>query len=103
MGSGEDREVKPDLDEAELLSAFDPAHSPLVELGQRIGPEALNCVLEVLGGEKRHVPTRENFWASVQREIRDQEIRARFNGRNLHQLADEYHLHWRMIYRIVSR
>jgi hypothetical protein len=103
VGSGEDREIKTDLDEAELLSAFDPDHSPLVELGQRIGPDALNCVLEVLGGEKRHVPTRENFWAAVQREIRDHEIRARFNGRNVRQLAAEYGLHWRMIYRIVSR
>lgn len=86
---------------ARVLEHFSPEHSPLIEIGQRIGPDALNAVLEVLGGQKPHIPKAETFWASLEREIRNERIRARFMGNNHQELADESGLDVRQIYYIV--
>ncbi|WP_170142062.1 Mor transcription activator family protein [Thioalbus denitrificans] len=80
---------------------FAPDHSPWVEIGQRIGVDALGVVLSRLGGEKVHVPTEDNFWACLERAVRDEEIRQRFRGWNMKELAAEYGVDTRHVRRIL--
>lgn len=88
---------------SELLDQFSPDYNDLVAYGQMHGVEALNGMLDILGGQKPHIPMRGNFWAGLAREIRDEEIRARHNGRNYQQLGLEYDLDERQVRRIVHR
>lgn len=87
---------------AELLGRFDSGFSPWVELGQRIGPEALDAVLEILGGTRPNIPTRERFWVDLEREARDARIYAAFRGNNLLELAEAFQLSPRQVRRIVQ-
>lgn len=89
----------PTLDQ--LLASFSPDHSPWVALGQDIGGQALQRVLEHVGGTKPHVPMPDSFRADLVREIRDTDIRARFNGTNYDELSADTGLTPRQIRRIV--
>jgi len=73
-----------------VLKGMDPSFSYMVELGQSIGAENLNEMMEVMGGQNRHVPTAENFWAAIARYLRDQMILKQFNGKNYEELAETY-------------
>ncbi|MEN6538940.1 MAG: hypothetical protein ABFC67_04945 [Mizugakiibacter sp.] len=44
-------------------------------IAERIGLEALLVVLDEIGGEKVHVPTRADFFGALWRPVRDAEIR----------------------------
>lgn len=86
-----------------LLSMFDDEYSPLVAFGQAAGPEALNELLDILAGQKPHIPTKEHFWGGLAREVRDHMIRGQFNGRNYAELGFMYDLDERHVRRIVHR
>lgn len=45
-----------------------------LELARRIGVEALACVFDEVGGEKMHMPTRENFFRALYHQQRNAEI-----------------------------
>lgn len=85
----------------ELLGQFDADYSPLVRIGYRIGPQALTVVLEELQGQKPHIPSPDHFWDRLAREVRNEQMRAEFNGRNLAELAARYQLAERYVRRIV--
>lgn len=89
-------------DKRQLLEGFDPQYSPLVELGHALGPQALDTLLSKMGGQKPHIPSLENFWGGLKREVRDQRIRARFVGNNYEQLALEWGLSERQVREIVK-
>ncbi len=84
-----------------LLEHFSADHSAWVDLGLDIGASALCRLMDRLGGTKTHVPTLESFVAQLTREMRDQDIRARFNGLNYDELSSEYGIGPRHIRRIV--
>lgn len=89
-------------DQAKLLEIFDDDFSEMVALGKRIGPAALNSLLEIFGGQKPHIPTVHAFWRSLEVTVRNEEIRARFRGNNLRQLVLEYELSERQLRNIVA-
>lgn len=86
----------------QLLDCFDGEYSPLVALAKQIGPEAIDKLLSELGGTKPHLPTSENFWSQLRREVRNESIRAQFRGDNIHQLSLETGLCERQIRAIVN-
>lgn len=88
-------------DHLELLGQFSADFHPLVELGQRIGPEALQALLEVLGGEKPHIPKPETFWASLRREVRNEQIRSAFRG-NYTETGEQFGITGTQIRRIIE-
>ncbi len=81
---------------------FDDEYNSLVAFGHRCGVNALDDLLQILGGQKPHIPTPRNFWVTLQREARDEEVRTRFRGNNYEQLAMEYELSERQVRRIVN-
>jgi len=85
-----------------LLAQFPPDHSPLVEIGQRLGPDALEIVLQVLDKPKAYVPEVDVFWAGLERDARDARIVAEFRGDNLTELAEMFGLSRRRIRQILS-
>lgn len=86
---------------SELLDKFGDSYNDLVTFGKMHGVEALNGLLCMMGGQKAHIPMVENFWAGLKRTVRDEEIRAKFNGKNYHQLGMDYELDERQVRRIV--
>lgn len=99
--SGQDSRLT-DAAKQQLLEAFDPQYSPLVELGHELGPEVLERLLRKMGGQKPHIPSPENFWGNLEREVRDQRIRDRFRGNNYAELALEHDLSERQVREIVK-
>ena len=97
----ENLQMPPPARQAELLERFDDEFSEFVALGHRIGVDRLNAVLEHLGGMKPHVPTPAAFWTGLVREARNSEIRARFRGNNLEQLALEFDLSPRQLREVL--
>lgn len=94
----------PQLDDSlkrALLDGADSFDAPLVELGQRLGVEGLEVVLEVLGGLKPHIPQAQHFWGRLWREHRDAQIRAAFDGRNYEALAQRFDLDVRYLREII--
>jgi len=85
-----------------LLECFTADYSEMVRLAQQLGAEKFNDVLEALGGTKPHIPTKKVFWHRLQRECRDESIRAKFTGDNYNQLAEEYDLSRTQVYRIIE-
>jgi Mor family transcriptional regulator len=85
-----------------LLEHFGDDYSDMVDLARRVGPDVMDVVLEVLGGQKVHVPYRAAFWSRLERELRDAAIRQRFRGNNHVELALAYGLSPRQIARIVT-
>lgn len=92
-----------EVSQSELLNCYSEEHpSDLVQLGKQIGADNLNRVLSVLGGRNVYVPTGEQFWKGLYREIRNEEMRAKFRGNNIKELALEYDLDERQVRRIVN-
>jgi Mor family transcriptional regulator len=92
------------IDEQMLLEKFSPDHpryGQLIELGRRLGAAGLNELMEMWGGEKKHIPEAATFWEKLFREVRNEEIKAKFNGRNYDSLAEEYQMDVRSMYRII--
>lgn len=99
-----DPAATPDLPTCrDLLEQFDPEYNDLVAFAKECGPEALNKLLARLGGLKVHIPRPENFWHGLWRHIRDQDMRARFDGRNYGTLAVEYGISEREARRIIHK
>ena len=90
-------------DKENLLHEFDPEFNPLVEIAKRIGAENFDVVMEVLGGQKPHIPMQHNFYASLEREQRNEEIRNKFEGNNYGQLSVEFGLSLRQTRIIVDK
>jgi len=95
-------QTKSTIELGEILSKFDPDYNQLVELGHEIGVEKLNAVLEIFGGEKPHIPMTKNFWAGLERNARDDQIRLDFKGNNHKELADREGLKERQIRNILE-
>lgn len=85
----------------EALEWFDAEHSDMVALGKRLGAPAVRVVCEVFGGRKVHVPEFDNLVIALRREARDEEIKRKFRGNNLAELAHEYRLSARHVHRIL--
>lgn len=85
----------------ELIEQFDENYHPLVKVAKTAGIEAVKVLLEEAGGTKPHLPTWDNFQAILQREVRNGEIRAKFNGRNYDQLEMQYGLKERQLREII--
>lgn len=83
-----------------------PAHSILPadvpeeyqDIVETIGIDAFVQLALLCGGQNLYIPKRE----SLEREGRDRDIRARFNGGNYRDLARQYRLSERQIRKIVS-
>lgn len=86
----------------ELLSRFPPEKSVWIEIGQAIGAENLDHVLRIIGGQVVSAPSSEWLWAMLERDLRNERIRAQFRGNNVTQLADDFGLDPRTIRRIVG-
>lgn len=90
-------------DKEKLLECYDDtAPDDLLQLGKQIGVENLDKVLAVLGGGKCYIPTQEGFWGKLHRQVRDEEMKARFRGNNLTELCQDYQLGKRQVRRIVN-
>lgn len=71
------------------------------DLARQIGLPALLKVLDHLGGEKPHVPTRKHFFEGLWRHARDAEIRRQLAaGASPAEVAECYALSARMVRRI---
>lgn len=100
--SGHNENLNNSTEQAELLERFDDDFSEFVALGKRIGPVALNELLEVFGGQKPHIPKANSFWRSLEVTVRNETIRTQFRGNNIEQLALEYELSERQLRNIVA-
>ena len=87
----------------DLLSSFSDEHSDLVALGQRIGAANLQAVLEIFGAQKAHMPSPKDFWALLERELRNERIRAAFRGNNYAEIALVEGIKERQVRRIVHK
>lgn len=88
-------------DKAAILESYGPDAGPMVRLARRIGPAAMDAVLEELGGERPALPEPDAFWRGLWRRMRDEQIRAQFRGNNLAELAQRHGLCERHVRRIV--
>lgn len=91
-----------DISKTELLECFDKDFNVFVEFGREYGVEALEAMLQKLGGTKPHVPMADSFWAKLKKAVRDEEMRARFTGNNIEQLGIDYELDPRQVRNIVT-
>lgn len=89
-------------DVEQLLDCFSEEYSPIVAFAKRSGVDALRELTGELGGLKPHIPEFGNFVEALKREVRNEEMRARFNGRNYEQLALEYGIQERQARKIIS-
>lgn len=67
-------------------------------IAQTLGLEAFLTLTDLCGGLNLYIPKRE----SLEREGRDREIRARFDGRNIRALAAQFRLSERQIRKILN-
>lgn len=86
----------------ELLSRFSPEVNPLVALGHEIGPDGLDAVLRHLGPGKHHIPDPNAFWEGLERRLRNERIRAEFNGQNIRELSERYGISRRWVRDILA-
>jgi len=76
-----------------------------VQVGQRIGAEALTVVLDTLGGTtgcETYIPSSENFFERLGKAIRDEDIRTRWHQGLTSKLAAEYGISHRRILQIAK-
>lgn len=48
--------------------------NPLVEFAAMVGPEAMDKLCEIVGGEKIHIPEKKNFWGKLNRHVKYPEM-----------------------------
>lgn len=68
------------------------------DIAEVLGLDAFLTLVRLCGGQSLYIPKPE----SLEREGRDREIRARFNGGNYRALAAQFHLSERQIRKIVN-
>ena len=68
------------------------------DIAEAIGMEAFTQLTLLCGGQSLYIPKRE----SLERNARDQDIRARFDGGNYRALAAQYRLSERQIRKIIN-
>ena len=85
----------------QLLDENQDQSSEWVVIGKAIGANNLVVVLEVLTGQKKHIPYPASIVQQLTRAKRDQEIRRRHTGNNLESLAKEHKLSERQIREIL--
>lgn len=90
-----------DDDLTETLECFDERHSDMVALGKTLGAGAVREMCKLMGGRKVHVPEFDNLVWQLKRTVRDEELRAKFRGNNLAELAAEYRMSARQVHRIL--
>lgn len=90
-----------DGDLAETLECFDDNHSDMVLLGKKLGTGAVREICSLMGGRKVHVPEFDNLVWQLRRTVRDEEIRVKFRGNNLAELALAYGMSARQVHRIL--
>ena len=69
-----------------------------LDIVETIGMEAFLELVGLCGGQNLYIPKRE----SIEREGRDRDIRARFDGGNYRALAAQYRLSERQIRKIIN-
>lgn len=75
-----------------------------IDLGKRIGADALALVFDYIGGSKVHVPTRAEFFRGIAREIRDARIMIlRGQGKSVAEIAIELGMRENHVNVVVSR
>ena len=84
----------------QLLSAIRPSDIPAeyADLVEVLGLDGFLPLVDLCGGQSLYIPKGE----TLRRDGRDREIRARYNGTNARQLAREFHMTERHVYKIVS-
>ena len=68
------------------------------DIAEAIGMEAFTQLTLLCGGQRLYIPKRE----SLERNARDREIRARFDGGNYRALAAQFRLSERQIRKIIN-
>lgn len=68
------------------------------DIAEAIGMEAFTQLTLLCGGQSLYIPKRE----SLERNARDRDIRARFNGGNYRALASQFRLSERQIRKIIN-
>ena len=68
------------------------------DIAEAIGLEAFTQLTLLCGGQSLYIPKRE----SLERNARDREIKARFDGGNYRALAVQFHLSERQIRKIIN-
>ena len=65
-----------------------------VQIARRIGVDNLALILDEIGGEKVHVPTREEFFAALYRPLRNRQIvdMRHETGRSLREIGKFFNL-----------
>lgn len=90
------------VDRVALLERFAAQHDPFVEIGQRFGVDMLDAILDIFGAGTLSVPSRDNFWKRLERDLRDERIRAEFSGHNHAELAERYDVTSRQVRNILA-
>lgn len=81
------------LVEQQDTSRLTDARHVWVDLAKTIGLHALFSLLDMIGGEKVHVPTREDLVSALWRQTRNAEIRAKLAaGASIAGVAAEYRI-----------
>ena len=68
------------------------------DIAETIGMEAFTQLSLLCGGQNLYIPK----WESLQRNARDRDIRARFDGGNYRALAAQFRLSERQIRKIIN-
>lgn len=90
-----------DADLSETLECFGENHSDMVVLGKKLGTHAVREICGLMGGRKVHVPEFDNLVWDLKRTVRDEELRTKFRGNNLAELAMDYGMSARQVHRIL--
>lgn len=104
------RELPPTDVQADVLAMFGSDFNNFTELAAKVdgmasegmGRQVLNAMFELWGGHKIHVPEGHAFYNLLARTARDEEIRAKFRGRNIAELAQDYELTTRQVRNIIA-
>ena len=92
-----------EINKTDILDVFTDDYNPMVFLAKQAGTEVADSFMQYCGGTKPHIPTTENFWLGLATEVRDVNIRNRFDGGNYEQLGMEFDLGERQIRNIVHK
>lgn len=77
---------------------FEDIPLDLRDIAETIGMEAFLGLIHLCGGQNLYIPKME----SLQRDGRDRDIRARFDGGNYRALAAQYRLSERQVRKIIN-
>jgi len=74
-----------------------------VVIARRIGVEALVVVLDEIGREKIHVPSREQFFAALYRPVRDRQVCELAMHASLREVGERFGLSQQAVNKIVRK